>query len=264
MDNTRHFYKYHGTGNDFIMIDNRDLCFPKDNHDLIAHWCNRRLGIGADGLILIEADSETDFGMVYYNSDGRPSSMCGNGGRCIVAFAKQLGMITDRCLFSAVDGLHRATIDAQGIVSLQMTAVDTVVDQGDSTFLNTGSPHHVQLVSDLAHCDVYTLGKQIRESPRYQPGGTNVNFVEKIDDTTFAIRTYERGVEAETWSCGTGATAVAIAMSHHLHTTASEVTILVKGGRLSVKFTKVGNAYTDVFLTGPATRVFDGLIALSI
>ncbi len=264
MNMTVNFFKYHGTGNDFIMVDNRDETFPKSNRELIENWCDRRFGIGADGLILIEKDSDSDFKMVYFNSDGNQSTMCGNGGRCIVAFAKQLGIIGDSCHFNAVDGLHYATINQQNIVSLQMTNVREIKCESDFTYLNTGSPHHVVMVSDLEQYDVYHKGKEIRESARYHPKGTNVNFVEKINQDTFAIRTFERGVEAETWSCGTGATAVAIAMFNNGQTTATEVHILVKGGCLYVKFTKEEGGFNSVYLTGPAQRVFEGTISLVV
>ncbi|MBW3520460.1 diaminopimelate epimerase [Flavobacterium sp. NKUCC04_CG] len=262
MNTTVNFFKYHGTGNDFIMVDNRDETFPKSNRELIENMCDRRFGIGADGLILIERDAESDFKMRYFNADGNQSSMCGNGGRCIVAFAKQLGIIGDSCHFNAVDGLHYATINKENEVSLQMTNVGEIQSQGDYTYLNTGSPHHVVMVSDLEHYDVFHKGKEIRESVLYQPGGTNVNFVEKINQDTFAIRTFERGVEDETWSCGTGATAVAIAMFSNGETTATDINILVKGGRLNVKFTKEKAGYNSVFLTGAAQRVFDGTISV--
>lgn len=264
MNTTVNFFKYHGTGNDFIMIDNRDLSFPKTDQALVKFYCDRRFGIGADGLILIESDTESDFKMVYYNSDGNQSSMCGNGGRCIVAFAKQLGIIGDSCRFQAVDGFHNASIDSRQMISLQMADVALITREAEATFLNTGSPHHVLMVTDLQHFDVYGQGKKIRESTAYQPEGTNVNFVEKMADDTFAIRTFERGVEDETWSCGTGATAVAIAMFDNGQTQSNQISIQVKGGRLTVDFVKGDGVYHSVFLTGPAQRVFHGIITLDL
>lgn len=254
------FDKYEGTGNDFVMIDNRQLNFPKDNIKLVRHLCDRRFGIGGDGLILLENHPEVDFKMVYYNSDGNPSSMCGNGGRCLVAFAKSLGLIKSQATFEAIDGLHHATSLDGSIVSLQMQDVNSMDIEKDYVFLNTGSPHHVTFVDDLRHLDVKNLGSKIRYSELYGRAGSNVNFVKQIDDVTFAIRTYERGVEDETLSCGTGATAVAIAMNALGKTTANTVEIIVEGGTLTVSFDQENNHYTNVFLKGPATFVYKGEI----
>ena len=230
------FYKYQGTGNDFVMVDNRQNLFPKDNIKLIAQLCDRRFGIGADGLILLETAIDFDFRMVYYNSDGNESSMCGNGGRCIVAFAKRLGIITNQSSFIAIDGMHQATIDQNGLVSLQMKNVENIKLESDYTFLNTGSPHHVLLVEDLAHYNIKQEGAKIRYSNLYGEVGSNVNFVSQVNDATFAVRTYERGVEDETLSCGTGVTAVAIAMNAIGKTNANQITLLTEGGQLQVKF----------------------------
>ncbi len=254
------FYKYEGTGNDFVMVDNRAQFFPKDNIALVRHLCDRRFGIGGDGLILLENDTETDFRMVYYNSDGNPSSMCGNGGRCLVAFAKSLGVISDQASFIAVDGLHRATIAADGIVSLEMSEVDEVKIYPEYVFLDTGSPHHVQMEVDLFHLDVKAIGSAIRYSDLYGKVGSNINFVKQISTDTFAIRTYERGVEDETLSCGTGATAVAIAMHATGKTSNDHLHINVEGGKLQVSFEKQESKYTKVMLIGPATFVFKGTI----
>ncbi len=256
------FYKYEGTGNDFVMIDNRSLAFPKDNIQLIEKICNRRFGIGADGLILLENDESTDFKMVYYNSDGNESSMCGNGGRCLVAFAKRLNIINDRATFIAVDGLHHATIDSNGIVSLQMKDVDEVNQNENHIFLNTGSPHHVQLVEDLHIFDVRNEGAKIRYSDLYGKAGSNINFVSQTDENKFALRTYERGVEDETLSCGTGATAVAIAMKAIGKTDSSVIQLRVEGGELEVSFVEKNGFFTQVFLKGPATFVYEGNLSL--
>ena len=255
------FYKYQGTGNDFVMIDNRSNIFPKENTQLVAHLCDRRFGIGADGLILLDNDAATDFRMVYYNSDGNLSSMCGNGGRCLVAFAKKLNVIQNETTFMATDGLHYATVGADGIVSLQMIDVAEIKNTPDYSFLNTGSPHHVQLVTDLEHYNVKENGAAIRYGDLYGQQGSNINFVKKIDDATFSLRTYERGVEDETYACGTGVTAVAMTMakkkglSGKIHSA-----IKVKGGDLSVDFKYDGNSFSEVFLEGPATFVFLGAI----
>lgn len=256
------FFKYQGTGNDFIMIDNRTNFFSKNDTKLIEKLCDRRFGIGADGLILLENDKISDFRMVYYNSDGNESSMCGNGGRCIVAFAQQLGVIQNETHFVAVDGPHYAKISPDGIVSLQMKDVDAIQLAADYVFMNTGSPHHVALVEDVKSVPVKEWGSEIRYSNLYGKSGSNVNFVEPISDTLFAVRTYERGVEDETLSCGTGVTAVAIAMNAIGKTQSNEVHLLVEGGQLKVTFRKEGTTYTDVFLIGPATFVFKGTVTL--
>ena len=256
------FYKYQGTGNDFVMIDNRSDFFPKTNIQLIERLCDRRFGIGADGLILLENHPQYDFKMVYYNSDGNESSMCGNGGRCLVAFAKQMGVISDKAEFEAVDGYHFATIDAENNVSLQMKDVDAIKNESNYTFLNTGSPHHVELISDLETLDVKSEGSKIRYSDLYGSAGSNVNFVNQIANDIFAVRTYERGVEDETLSCGTGATAVAIAMHQTGKTKNNTIDIKVQGGKLKVNFEEKNGNYTNVFLIGPATFVFEGKIKI--
>ena len=256
------FYKYQGTGNDFVIVDNRQQIFPKSNIKLIESICDRRFGVGADGLLLLENDTATDFRMVYYNSDGNESSMCGNGGRCIVAFAKMLQLINDKTLFIATDGLHHATILEDGNVSLQMKDVDEVKTEKDYVFLNTGSPHHVLLVDDLENLDVKTNGSKIRYSDLYGQAGSNVNFVKQVSENHFALRTYERGVEDETLSCGTGATAVAIAMNAIGKTDSEVIHLDVQGGKLKVSFQKQNNIFKDVFLEGPATFVYEGNIKL--
>ena len=256
------FYKYQGTGNDFVMIDNRSNTFPKENTRLVAHLCDRRFGIGADGLILLDNDTDTDFRMVYYNSDGNLSSMCGNGGRCLVAFAKKLNVIQDETTFIATDGLHYAKVAEDGIISLQMIDVEGIKNTENYSFLNTGSPHHVQVVSDLEHYNVKENGAAIRYGDLYGQQGSNINFVKKIDDTTFSLRTYERGVEDETLACGTGATAVAIAMNATGQTHLNAINLNVEGGKLSVSFNRENGKYTNVFLKGPAEFVFEGTIEL--
>jgi diaminopimelate epimerase len=256
------FYKYQGTGNDFVMIDNRSNTFPKENTELVAHLCNRRFGIGADGLILLETDTETDFRMVYYNSDGNLSSMCGNGGRCLVAFAKKLNLIQKETTFVATDGLHYATVADDGIVSLQMIDVAAIKNTSEYSYLNTGSPHHVQLVDNLEQYNVKENGAAIRYGNLYGKEGSNINFVKKINENTFSLRTYERGVEDETLACGTGATAVAIAMNAIGQTDLNVINLNVEGGKLTVSFEKGNGKYTNVFLKGPAEFVFKGTIAI--
>lgn len=256
------FYKYQGTGNDFVMIDNRDNSFPKNDTKLIEFLCDRRFGVGADGLILLENDNETHFRMVYYNSDGNQSSMCGNGGRCLVAFAKSLDVIKDETIFIATDGLHNATIFDNNIVSLQMKDVNDVKIEKDYVFLDTGSPHHVMMAEDLQQLDVKELGSKIRYSELYGEKGSNVNFVKQVSENEFSVRTYERGVEDETLSCGTGATAVAIAMNATGKTNSGTINLNVEGGKLEVSFEKNDGKYTNVFLKGPATFVFKGTITI--
>ena len=229
------FYKYQGTGNDFVMIDNRQNIFPKNDTKLIAYLCDRKFGIGADGLILLENHPTLDFKMVYFNSDGNESSMCGNGGRCLVAFAKQMHVVSDKATFEAIDGLHYANINEDGIVSLQMCDVSEINVENDYTFLNTGSPHHVQLVDELQNFDVKNEGAKIRYSDLYGNAGSNVNFVKQFDNDNFSVRTYERGVEDETLSCGTGVTAVAIAMYKTEKTKNKEINLNVQGGKLKSK-----------------------------
>lgn len=256
---TINFSKYQGTGNDFVMIDNREGNFPKDDQKLIAFLCHRRFGIGADGLILLESAENYDFRMVYYNSDGNESSMCGNGGRCVVAFAKQLGIISDRTFFIATDGEHSAQINNEGEVQLQMKNVDVIQVEKDYIFLDTGSPHHVQVVDNVDDINVDAEGAKIRYGELYKDkGGSNVNFVNQQNKNTFNIRTYERGVEAETYSCGTGATAVAISMHHIGKTTSNEVYLQTLGGDLKVLFERKGKGYENVYLCGAATFVFEG------
>jgi diaminopimelate epimerase len=251
------FYKYQGTGNDFVMVDNRDLFFPKQDVKLIAYLCDRRFGIGADGLILLEDDPEHDFKMVYFNSDGNPSTMCGNGGRCLVAFANFLGVIANKASFNAVDGTHTATIQDE-VVSLQMNDVLEVIEKPNSFFLDTGSPHHVQEVENLKALNVNKEGAKLRYG-LYGATGSNINFVEQQSANSFSVRTYERGVEDETLSCGTGVTAVAIAMHNSGKTKSNEVVIHAEGGDLKVHFDNDGG-YKKVCLVGAAKLVFKGEI----
>ena len=252
------FYKYHGTGNDFILFDNREGKI-KFTTGQAAHLCNRHLGIGADGLMLLEHAEGYDFRMVYYNADGRESTMCGNGGRCIAAFAKSLGIIDRTARFVATDGPHTAVISADGLISLHMHDVAEININDGYTLLNTGSPHYVVFVKDVKNTEVFNEGRKIRNLPQFQPDGINVNFVQ-LQDGKLKVRTYERGVEDETLSCGTGVTAAAIAataMFEGIFATDIET----PGGHLVVTFTKdAPTSAKDVVLTGPAVFVFKGEI----
>jgi len=253
------FYKYQGTGNDFVLVDNRQEIFDKNNTKLIARLCDRKFGVGADGFILLENSEISDFKMVYYNADGKTSTMCGNGGRCLVAFAKLLGIITQNTSFEAIDGLHEASIEYD-IVSLKMIDVEAIDEFEDHIFLDSGSPHHITFVKNVSDVNVKITGRKLRYGAPYFEEGSNINFVEQTDTNAFKVRTYERGVENETLSCGTGVTAVAIA-SHKARKTASNHVVLnTPGGRLEVSFETHNNSYKNVFLKGAATLVFKGTI----
>lgn len=254
------FYKYQGTGNDFVIMDNRQLQFNRKDHSAVAKLCDRRFGIGGDGLMLLQHKDGFDFEMVYYNSDGRESSMCGNGGRCIVEFARSLGIVKDKAHFFAIDGAHEALVKP-GFISLKMNDVKQVELHPDFSFLNTGSPHYVAFVNDVRNYNVFEEGKKIRNNSRFKAEGTNVNFIEKEYNDLF-VRTYERGVEAETYSCGTGVTAAALVAAIKKVSTASDYcSIKTLGGDLTVKFKKqADDSFTDIWLEGPATFVFKGEI----
>jgi diaminopimelate epimerase len=252
------FYKYQGTGNDFIMIDNRNLQFPIQT-ETIAHLCHRRFGIGADGLILLQHKPGFDFEMLYFNADGRTSSMCGNGGRCIIKFAFDLGIIKNKCTFMAIDGEHEGKVSAEG-VSLKMIDVQEVAKTGNDFFINTGSPHYVAF-RPIQTNSFINDACAIRNNDIYKEKGVNVNFVE-INDM-LEMRTYERGVEDETYSCGTGVTAAAIAAHYTNKSMNIPIHVKTKGGELSVSFTPHTNGtYTDIWLSGAAKKVFAGTIEL--
>jgi len=258
---TINFSKYQGTGNDFVLIDDRAETFPAHDQALIAHLCHRRFGIGADGLILLQNDPEFDFRMVYFNADGAEGSMCGNGGRCIVRFAHDLGLFESKTRFVAVDGEHLAEVQ-ESEVHLKMGDVQGIEDRDGLTFLNTGSPHVVRFVENLDTFDVVTDGRRIRHDDSFQPGGTNVNYAELIGNNMLFVRTFERGVEDETFSCGTGVTAVALAAQRQLMV-GSPVVIKTLGGNLRVSFNALpGSGFDNVYLIGPAQRVFTGSITV--
>ena len=257
------FFKYQGAGNDFVLIDNRDQQFDAGDTALVARLCDRRFGIGADGLMLLQEKEGYDFEMLYYNADGNLGSMCGNGGRCIVSFAKHLGIIKSKTIFLAVDGEHEATIsDTADWVSLKMIDVKHVGKNDEHYVLNTGSPHYVQLVDQLKELNVFQAGRAIRYNDTYRQEGINVNFVEPQNEG-YAVRTYERGVEDETLACGTGVTAVALAMAlHHNQVGNINTPIKAMGGDLNIRFTHLGNGmFENIYLEGPAKLVFEGVLS---
>lgn len=261
---TINFYKYQGTGNDFIILDGRngdlDLSYL-----MIKKLCDRKFGIGADGLMILKNQEGYDFSMTYYNSDGLEGSMCGNGGRCILAFAKQIRMKKNSLRFIAVDGAHEGKIinqsDDVSLVKLKMIDVSAYNSFSDHYELETGSPHFVKFVKHLNTKDVYTDGKEIRNSNPFNEQGINVNFVEEAENQLF-VRTFERGVENETLSCGTGVTAAALASAIKNNLDEGSIQIQTLGGNLKVSFKKSENIFTDVWLEGPATFVFKGEIII--
>jgi len=252
------FYKYQGTGNDFVIIDNRNNEYNFLSAEQIRRICDRRFGVGADGLMLLNEKTGYDFEMKYYNADGKESSMCGNGGRCMTLFAYHLGIHRDKYKFLAVDGEHEAEIDTDGIISLKMKDVKTLKKFHSDFILDTGSPHYVKLVSGITDMDVYKKGHELRYSKDFEEEGINVNFVEQVDDDKIIVRTYERGVEDETYSCGTGVVASALICFHN-ENGFNEVGVKTLGGNLSIEFNRVEEGvYNDIWLCGPAEKVFEG------
>lgn len=254
------FYKYQGAGNDFVIIDDRSESFDRSNTALVAALCDRRFGIGADGLMLLRNKEGFDFEMVYYNSDGSESSMCGNGGRCLVAFAYHQGIVGEQCHFIAVDGPHDAEmIDWNGHqwVSLKMIDVEEVEQGTDYVYMNTGSPHYVKMSADLEGMDLVSEAKAIRYNDRFKAVGTNVNFIE-LEGDCLNIRTYERGVEDETLACGTGVTAAVLSAHATGNIQSNALNVKARGGDLKVLFESDGKGYKNIWLQGPAERVFKG------
>ena len=254
------FSKYHGAGNDFILILDLAKTFPDYDHDLIRELCDRRFGIGADGLMLLRTSMHNDFTMMYFNADGYEGTMCGNGGRCIVAFAHDCNYIQKKTgiVFDAVDGVHFADILDDGKVSLKMKDVEKIEIMGNGFGLDTGSIHHVEYVDNLVEMDIYRAGKAIREHKMYSPGGCNVNFIHVDNDGSIAIRTYERGVENETLACGTGSVAAAI-VNHANGNISDSYLVRARGGELRVKFEYDNGVYRNIWLEGPAKFVYSGV-----
>jgi diaminopimelate epimerase len=256
-----HFSKYHGTGNDFVMIDGRKLDFPFKDKALIHRICHRRFGVGADGLIVLEGSDEYDFTMRYFNADGGEGTMCGNGGRCIVAFARKLGIAGMETIFEGIDGIHEASILSDGRIRLKLREVAGIQKLEDGYLLDTGSPHFVKFMDNLEQVAMDIEGKEIRHQARFGEGGVNVNYVEATQADRLFVRTFERGVEAETWSCGTGVAAAAISSCVHHQSENTSCQIVTKGGKLEVSFQAESNLrFTDIFLSGPASHVYDGTI----
>jgi len=256
------FFKYQGAGNDFIMIDNRNVHFDKTNIRLINHLCDRRFGVGADGLIILEEGTGTDFSMFYANANGLEGSMCGNGGRCIVAFAKSLGIIADYATFSAIDGIHTAKI-AGSQVALSMMPVKKIVEAEGHYISDTGSPHVVVFQEDLDEADVFNLGRLIRFAEPFKVSGVNVDFIE-LNDGRLHIRTYERGVEDETLACGTGVVAAALTLAYKEKRIGHQTqTVVARGGILEVRFDALADcSFSSIELTGPTQLIFEGIIDL--
>lgn len=253
----KNFHKYHGAGNDFVMIENYNSENAVLTNEEIATICHRRYGVGADGLIIISKSNKYDFRMTYYNSDGYEGTMCGNGGRCAVQFASDLHIIQGKTTFEAIDGLHEAEIVKSNFISLKMNDINEIKETEYGLFMDTGSPHVMIKSNNINNIDVYNLGKAIRQSDIFSPEGTNVNFFE-IDKNKIIIRTYERGVENETLACGTGSVATAIAAFHEkLITTQNNVHLKANGGDLYVTF-EGDNPYINIWLKGPAVKVFNG------
>ncbi|MDH3650405.1 MAG: diaminopimelate epimerase [Saprospiraceae bacterium] len=253
------FYKYQGTGNDFIIIDQMTTKWVDPGESIwIQSACDRKFGIGADGLILLSPSEQYDFYMHYFNADGKIGSLCGNGSRCAVEYLFRKGYIQSDCIFEASDGLHRA-IASTGYVELEMRPVD-FVDQGKDHFvLDTGSPHYVTFVEDLGDLDIVQSGRAIRYSGPFRDEGINVNFVE-ASDREIEVRTYERGVEDETLSCGTGVTASALAYALRKNEMLTEIRVHTKGGQLKIRFQQHDHSFQDIWLCGPVAEVFQGTI----
>ena len=257
------FSKYHGTGNDFVLIDDRDEFFPLNDTSLVKKICQRRFGIGADGLMLVRKDSNYDFRMIYYNSDGNESTMCGNGGRCIVAFSYKLGIIQNKTSFVAIDGPHDAEVVEPDYIRLKMIDVNEVETGEDYFYLNTGSPHYVRFKDEFNSRGIVAEAQEIRYNERFKKEGTNVNLVKTKEDGLF-VRTYERGVEDETYSCGTGVVASAISAGLKMKDNKTLHNIETLGGRLKVSYEADFEKceFKNIWLEGPATFVFSGTVTI--
>lgn len=256
------FYKYHGSGNDFIILDNREGEFNEFTSKQVQNLCHRRFGIGADGLMLLNKKEGYDFEMIYYNSDGNMGTMCGNGGRCMVRFRYHMGLHKYTYHFLAADGEHEAEIGINDIIRLKMQDVQGVEVHPTYFIINTGSPHFVKFANDIMNVDVVESGRDIRNSKAFAKEGINVNFVENIGEDSIFVRTYERGVEDETLSCGTGVTAAALVSAHNSRGF-NRVEVKTPGGNLSVEYNKINDTHFDnIWLCGPAQFVYKGKIEM--
>ena len=255
---TVEFYKYHGTGNDFVLIDNRSLFFDKNNIELISKICSRHIGVGADGLILLEDDNLHDFKMIYFNSDGKQTSMCGNGGRCIISFAKKLNIIDDKANFMAIDGLHEGIIN-DNTIKIKMNSVSEIHDIHTGCLSDTGSPHFVKFCDSVDSVNVFEFGRELRNNKEISKDGVNINFTEIVNNYSIKVRTYERGVENETLSCGTGVIASALSAYSKGLVDTNRIKINTLGGELFVSF-EFNNIYENIWLEGPAIEVYKGQI----
>ena len=257
------FHKYEGTGNDFIILDNRNGKYSNLSQSDVKKFCDRRFGIGADGLMLLNDKEGYDFDMTYFNADGREGSLCGNGSRCMIKFAWNTGIQKENYFFTAADGEHEAKLNVDGIVLLKMQNVNTIHSHHSDFIVDTGSPHFIRLVPEVMQLDVFKKGKEIRYSPEFEKEGINVNFVEQLEEPDkIIVRTYERGVENETLSCGTGVTAAAL-VCYHNENGFNEVEIKTPGGKLNVEFDRTADgAFTNIWLCGPAEKVFEGTIEI--
>ena len=253
------FDKYHGCGNDFIIINNLSNTFPNISKETIKNLCDRNLGIGADGLILINECKNESFEMVYYNSDGKISTMCGNGGRCAMHYSSHNGISSNNSNFLACDGLHNGEV-SNDYVRISLQNVEGFKLINDDVFMDTGSPHIVKILKNIFDIDILKISQDIQKSENFKSTGVNVNFVSIINDKTIQIRTYERGVEDETLSCGTGAVAAALTLSIVSNSDTKKVLVKTKGGDLFVEFKKDNNNFYDIYLSGKVKKVFSGNI----
>lgn len=256
-----HFSKYHGAGNDFVMIDNREGVFGEITVEKIQKICDRHMGVGGDGIILLEHADTADFRMRYFNADLGDETMCGNGTRCIAAFARELGIVVDSARFQGKDGVYEAEIFPDGTVATHMQDVNSIEEYKKGFTCDTGCPHYVEKVDSVASVDMVLFGRAIRYSSDF-PNGINVNIVED-KERDLRMRTYERGVEDETLACGTGAVAVAVTMAQGARDGEKLVyKIAAPGGNLEVRLEKKGEIYTNIWLVGPAVKAFEGTISL--
>lgn len=253
------FFKYHGAGNDFVFLDERGLSTPLDD-SLVRQLCHRRFGVGADGVLLLSPNDRYDFELTLYNADGQKGSLCGNGSRCAVHAAFRMGFVDERCTFITYDGVHRARMHSDGTIGVMLNNPSEITTIGDHYFCDTGSPHIVLYEENVDEADVPGRGKQLRNDESIHEGGSNVNFVEEKADDVLKVRTFERGVEEETWSCGTGAVACALVQAHRKDISGDHIIAIEQlGGTLSVSFSRdEDGAFEDIWLRGPVASPFQG------